>query len=93
MHRKDHSGLARGKNPKTDIITQDQMRDLIRAEAEAAGNVTQLCRNLRMRSAAPVHLALQEERAVSDRTALHFGFAKEIMYRRIARGPLTKKKQ
>lgn len=83
MHKEDHSGLVRGESPGPDIITQDQMRNLIRAEADAVGGINQLCRNLHMGSAAPVYLALQEQRPISDGISLSFGFERITMFRRI----------
>jgi hypothetical protein len=59
------------------------MRDLIQTEVEAAGNIPQMCRNLHMRSSAPLYLALQGERDISDSISLLFGFERTVMFKRI----------
>jgi hypothetical protein len=83
MHKADNTVTVRDAAPRPEIITQDEMRDLIQAEVGAAGSIPQLCRNLRMRSSTPVYLALQEEREISDRLAMHFAFERITMFRRI----------
>jgi hypothetical protein len=71
------------RRQKREIITQDEMRDLIQVEVEAAGNIPQMCRNLHMRSSTPVYLALQGERDISDNISLLFGFERTVMFKRI----------
>jgi dihydroxyacid dehydratase/phosphogluconate dehydratase len=83
LRRADAAVTVRGNCPELEIISQDEMCDLIQAEAALAGSINQLCRNLRMASAAPVYLAMQKDRDVSDRVALHFGFRRVIMYERV----------
>jgi hypothetical protein len=84
MHKVDNVlVMVREIPPEPEIITEEEMRDLIRAEADAAGSIPQLCRNLHMRSSAPVYLALQEEREISDWLAMHFAFERITMFRRI----------
>jgi dihydroxyacid dehydratase/phosphogluconate dehydratase len=85
MHRADSTVTVRDDCPEPEIITQDEIRDLILAEAAQAGSINRLCRNLRMSSAAPVYLALQDNRDVSDGVALHFGYRRIIRYERIGR--------
>jgi hypothetical protein len=71
------------RHKNSDLISEEDMRALIRAEADIAGNVNQLCSNLRMKSAAPVYLALQKNRQISDGVSLPFGYVSERMFRRI----------
>jgi hypothetical protein len=73
----------RGNCPGPEIISQDEMRAMIKAAADEAGNVTVLCRKLKIVAPAPVYLALQRKRAVPDEAAIAFGFIKTTMYRRI----------
>src|SRR3954469_10975894 len=71
------------RRQKREIITQDEMRDLIQAEVETAGNIPQMSRNPHMRSSAPLYLALQGERDISDSISLQFGFERTVMFKRI----------
>jgi hypothetical protein len=71
----------RVKAPK--ILTLEEMRNLIWEEAQAAGNVNTLCRNLHIASPTPVYLALKRKREVPDDVSLSFGFIRTTMYRRI----------
>ena len=72
-----------------DLISEDEMRALIKAEADAVGGVHQLCRTLHMKSPAPVYLTLQKDRPVSDGISLHFGYELQRMYRRIGHASRT----
>jgi hypothetical protein len=72
------------RHKNSDLISEEEMRALIKAEADRAGNVNQLCSNLRMKSPAPVYLALQKDRQISDGISLPFGYVSERMFRRIA---------
>lgn len=66
-----------------EILTLEEMRNLIWEEAQAAGNVNVLCRNLHITSPTPVYLALKRKREVPDDVSLSFGFIRTTMYRRI----------
>jgi hypothetical protein len=83
MRKVNNAVTNRDAAPRPEIITQDEMRDLIQAEVEAAGNIPQMCRNLHMRSSTPVYLALQGERDISDNISLLFGFERTVMFKRI----------
>ena len=77
MHNHD-SGL--------DLISEEEMRALIEKAAEEVGGKAELGRKLRMKSPAPIYLALQGDRAVGDDLAMRLGYMPQRMYGRIGNG-------
>jgi hypothetical protein len=74
---------VRNGNPEPDLISEDDMRAIIRTAIDEAGGLNAMCRRFRIRSPGPIYLAMQEERAISDGIATHFGFELQRCYRRI----------
>jgi hypothetical protein len=68
---------------KDDLINEAEMLELIENAKKRAGNPTRLARDLGLKSASPLALALLGERAVSDGIALYFGYECVRMFRRI----------
>jgi len=66
-----------------DLISEAEMLELIESARVSAGGLALLARKLGLKSMAPIALALQGERPVSDGISLHFGYECQRMYRRI----------
>jgi len=69
---------------KSDVISEKDMLALVNAAAQQAGSPNRLAVRLGMRSAAPLYLALQGERPLSDDISIRLGYVKEVVFRRIS---------
>ena len=69
---------------KPEVISEKDMLALVNAAAQQAGSPNRLAVRLGMRSAAPLYLALQGERPLSDDISIRLGYVKEVVFRRIS---------
>ena len=69
---------------KPDVISEKDMLALVNAAAKKAGSPNRLAIRLGMRASAPLYLALQGERPVSEDISIPLGYVKEVVFRRIS---------